>query len=292
MAYIRTVEYDEGGRIQTLIGAVHYDNGAVRNLSDAGLSAVKYDDGGRFRTLLGLGDDSVDMTDLPLDANADLIPLSEDSGSIYPYTPSPIVDTTSADITGQLFPPLSMPSPIVSSMALPPASSPPVVSTGAPSAASAAANQPISVLDSILNGVKSIFTTAKGTTAPASAGINPTIAPVAPAGAAASAWLSEYGLPIGLGLVGVLVVTAGLKASSGGGKRKRNPSRRNPAELILMGANPSYKFHVTGTKTNIVRNLRDDREAWDVRSDLERQYGKKVTYNRKSKRAASRRIYH
>lgn len=229
MAYLAAVTYDEGGRIRTL-GAVTYDEGGrTRNL----LGAVKYDDGGRFRSLVGMGQDvPVDMPPPDVGPSAavpDVFPIPYTPPSIaptlVPYIPSPVVDTTSTDVTGTIAPPPSPSTP-------PPASAGTLVSVAAPAAGA---------LTSILNSVKNIFSGTSGGTTPVVAGkVTPTGTVPAPASAS---WLTQqtmvsglpnWGLLAGVGVFGIVIL-----ASMGG--RRRNPGRRrrrNPAELILMGANP------------------------------------------------------
>jgi hypothetical protein len=226
MAYIGAVEYDAGGRIRSLDGlaAVMYDDGAKRNLLGWNLGAVKYDDGGRFRTLVGLGQDATDI--VPPDVGVDTsltsaFPISytppSPAPSFIPFVPSPTVDTQSAPITGTLLD------------TTPPAAPPPTTN----------------LLTSIFSGVQSVISAAAPLAAPATAG--KTVATAAPAAAPATAsWLTQasvpglpnWGLLAGVGVVGVLFMLA---MSGGGSRRRRNPGRRrhrNPAELILMGANP------------------------------------------------------
>jgi hypothetical protein len=236
MAYIGLVDYDEGGRIQSLdgfLGAVDYDDGTTRNMLGANLSTVKYDDGGRFRTLVGLGQDP--SFDMPPDVQIDLplTPPSTDIPLMYePPTPSPVFDTVSAPITGGLvdYTPTAAP---------PPMSAGTLVSTpAAPAAASVAP----SVLTSIFNGVRNIFSSAGSTVTPRVPG---TVLPTVPATAS---WFSQpsalgvpnWGLLAGVGVGGLLLMGAMGGGGGGGGSRRRNPRRRkNPMELILMGANPS-----------------------------------------------------
>ena len=221
MAYIGLVEYDQGGRVQSLDGlaAVSYDNGRTRNLLGANLGAVKYDDGGRFRTLVGLGQDGTDVTDmLPPDVGVDTsiptaFPISYSPPSIapsaLPYIPSPVVDTTSTPTAGTL-------------VDTTPAAVAPAVQSIVPG-----------VLTSIFSGVKSVFSSTAATVKPA----GNVAAPVA------TSWFSQgtvvSGLPNWAVLAGAGVAVVVVMASLGGGsRRRRNPSRKNPAELILMGANP------------------------------------------------------
>lgn len=236
MAYIGLVDYDEGGRIQSLDGEVMYDNGASRNLLGKVLSAVKYDDGGRFRTLVGLGQDpSLDMpVDLPLAPVASDIPLN-----FAPPTPSPTFDTVSAPITGTLVdttpPPtpfIYTPSPVVNTVSTQAPGT--LVDTTPPAAAPPTQSLVPSVLTSIFSGVKNIF----GSTSAA-------VRPAGTVAAPATSWFSQGTVVSGLPNWGFLALAAGgglllvMGLSGGGGsRRRRNPSRRNPAELILMGANP------------------------------------------------------
>jgi hypothetical protein len=241
LAYLNLVEYDEGGRIQSLDGfasltasglaAVSYDSGRTRNLLGAELGAVKYDDGGRFRTLVGfsgLGQDpSVDM--LPPDVGLDpsipaSFPISYEppspAPSMLPFIPSPVVDTTATDITANLT---------------------------APTAASSGGGTGVSALTSIFSGVKNIFSSVASTVVPKTAG---TAIPlpgqpgyVAPVGTSWFSQPSALGVPNWGLLAGAGVATIALAAAmrgGGGGSSRRNPARRrrNPAELILMGANP------------------------------------------------------
>jgi hypothetical protein len=231
MAYVGAVTYDEGGRIRTL-GAVTYDDGGrTHNL----LGAVKYDDGGRFRSLVGLGQDSLppDMPPPDVGPSAAIpasFPIEYTPPSIaptfVPFIPSPVVGVTPTDVTGTIAPPPSPAAP-------PPASAGTLVSVATPAAGA---------LTSILNSVKNIFSGTSGGTTPVVAGqLTPTGTVPTPASAS---WLTQqtmvsglpnWGLLAGVGVFGV-VLLAGL------GGRRRNPGRRrrrNPAELILMGANPS-----------------------------------------------------
>jgi len=238
------VDYDEGGRVRSLDGLaeVVYDSGATRNLLGKVLSAVKYDDGGRFRTLVGMGDFSADFTDLPLAPVSTDVPLD-----FMPPTPSPTFDTVSAPITGTLIdttPPATpfvwTPSPVVDTVSTPSAGT--LVDTTP--AAVAPPVQIASVLTSIFGGIRSIFGSTGAAVEPAGTG---TIVGTVPA----TSWFSQpsaLGLPnwgmLAIAGVGGLALTMSLGRSSGGsggGSRRRNPAgriRRNPAELILMGANP------------------------------------------------------
>jgi len=258
MAYIGTVEYDEGGRIQSLDGldAVMYDSGRTRNLLGVDLGAVKYDDGGRFRTLVGLGQDAIDIpTDLPL------TPPSSDISLMYePPTPSPIVEKVSTDITGGLVPPSAPPvrpifytplptvdtvsTPITGALTPPAAAAPPPSSAGTLVSVAAPA---ASALTSIFNSIKSVFSGTTTAAKPIVAG-TATRTGVTPTGPVGASWFSQQSIAAGLpnwGVLagaGVLGLVAISMMGSGGGRRRRNPSRwRNPAELILMGANPSRR---------------------------------------------------
>lgn len=239
MAYIGLVEYDEGGTIRSLDGLADavYDSGRTRNLIGADLSAVKYDHGGRFRTLVGLGQDpSLDFpTDLPLAPPSFDVPLSYEPPSPIAWTPSPIVDTISAPITGTL---------VDTSGPVPP-SGPAQMVNLAPGPSAAASSAP-SVLTSIFSGVRNIFSGVSSTVAPRTAGYTLPLPGqpgyVAPASAS---WFSQpsalgvpnWGLLAGVGVGGLMLMAA---MGGGSSSRKRNPARRrrNPAELILMGANP------------------------------------------------------
>lgn len=245
MAYLNLVDYDEGGRIQSLDGLaeVEYDSGATRNLMGKALSAVKYDDGGRFRSLVGLGQDpSLDIpTDLPLAPSADYMPVM-----YAPPTPSPTFDVTSAPITGTLVdttPPATpfvwTPSPTVDTVSTPAPGG--LVDTTPPPAPPAQSILP-SVLTSIFSGVKNVFGSTASTVKPAGSG---TVVATVPA----TSWFSQtsplgvpnWGMLAGVGVGGLLLMAAMRGSSGGGSSRKRNPARRfrkNPAELILMGANP------------------------------------------------------
>lgn len=260
MAYLNLVEYDEGGRIRSLEGlaAVTYDDGAKRNLLGANLGAVKYDDGGRFRTLVGLGQDTFDIpTDLPLAPPSSFVPID-----YMPPTPSPVVDTISAPINQELIPPTEPPvpptfyqplvsvdtqsAPITGNLVGPPAPAAPtsagtLVSVVAPVAGG---------LTSIFNGIKNIFSGKSAQVTPAMPGT----AVQTGAPSVGASWFSQgtmvaglpnWGVLAGVVLIGtVLVVSLKGGSGGGGGSRRRNPShrrRRNPAELLLMGANPSRR---------------------------------------------------
>jgi hypothetical protein len=247
--YIGTVEYDEGGRIQSLDGLakVIYDSGRTRNLLGAELSGLKYDDGGRFRSLVGLGQDTIDFpTDLPLTPPSTDIPLMYE-----PPTPSPIVDTTSLDVSGGLVPPTAPPARPIFYTPLPTVDTVSAPITGTlvhttPQAVPPAVQIP-SVLTSIFSGIKNVFSSAGSTVRPSTAGTMVSTVP------ATASWFSQqsiasglpnWGLLAGVGLAGVLLMIS-LKGSGGGSSRRRNPGRRrNPAELILMGANPGRRRRV------------------------------------------------
>ena len=271
MAYIGAVTYDDGGRIRSLDGlaAVTYDSGRTRNLLGAELGAVKYDDGGRFRTLVGMGQDlppDMPPPDVGIDESigAQAFPISYTPPSIapsfVPFIPSPVVDLTSAPITGTLAPPPA-----------PPASAGTLVSVLPPVA---------SALTSILNSVRNVFSGSPTAVKPVVAGT------VAPAGTVGASWFSQgtmvsglpnWGVLAGVGIAGVVLVAAMRGGGHSASPRRRNPAkqfehrraqtrkdlarfirqhpkasrreiiskfpgyRRNPAELILMGANPSRR---------------------------------------------------
>lgn len=236
MAYLNLVEYDEGGTIRSLDGlaAAEYDSGRTRNLIGADLSAVKYDHGGRFRTLVGLGQDDFSIpTDLPLAPVSSDVPLSYEPPTPIAWTPSPTVDTISAPITGTL---------VDTSGPVPPSGPAQMVNLApGPSAGGSAAP---GVLTALFSGIRNIFSSTAHTVTPVTPG---THLPTVPA---TGSWFSQqsvaglpnWGLLTGVGVVGLLL----LKATGGldSGPRRRNParrSRRNPAELILMGANPSRR---------------------------------------------------
>jgi hypothetical protein len=252
MAYLNLVEYDEGGRIQSLDGldAVTYDDGAKRNLLGANLHAVKYDDGGRFRTLVGMGQDpSLDIPiDLPLTPPGNFIPIE-----YMPPTPSPIVDTVSAPVTGTLVSPSGpqtppifyAPTPIVDTVPTPMKGT--LVDTTQVPVPPSVQSPTAGVLTSIFSGIRNIFASGGSAALPPSAG--KLVNTVGPSGLVSSSWFSQagaFGLPnwgmlVGAGVVGLVFVSS-LK---GGGGSRRNPGRRrNPAELILMGANPSRRRRV------------------------------------------------
>jgi hypothetical protein len=249
MAYIGTVEYDEGGRIQSLDGLadVVYDSGRTRNLLGAEMVALKYDDGGRFRTLVGLGQDDIPM-DLPLAPPSSDIPLMYE-----PPTPSPIIDTVSADITGGLTPPSAPPVRPIFYTPLPTVDTVSAPLTGTLVHTTQQAVPPAvqipSVLTSLFSGIKNIFGSAGSAVRPSTAGTM--VSTTAPA----SGWFSgmnvvsglpNWGLLAGVGVAGMLLL-ASLKGGGGGSSRRRNPGRRrrrNPAELLLMGANPARRRRV------------------------------------------------
>lgn len=238
MAYVGAVEYDDGGRIRSLDGlaAVMYDNGRIRNLLGAELGAVKYDDGGRFRTLVGMGQDlppDMPPPDVGIDQSIAVpaFPIDYTPPSIaptfIPYVPSPVVDLTSAPITGSLTPP---PTPT------PPASAGTLVSVVGASAGA---------LTSIFSGIKNVFSGTTTSTKPVVAGT------VAPTGVVGTSWFSQpsalgvpnWGMLAGVGIAGVLLMAA-MRSGGSASPRRRNPGRRrkNPAELILMGANPRRRW--------------------------------------------------
>jgi hypothetical protein len=255
MAYLAAVTYDDGGRVQSLDGMdAFYDNGRTRNLLGAHLAAVSYDDGGRFRSLYGLGDastDLMDVTDLPLAPPSSFMPIENLAPSIAP--PSPIVDTTPTEITGSLVAPggpSAMPifyQPLVNvdtqSAANPGALTP-------PPAAAAASAQPVQILNaassaltSIFSGIRNVFSSTGATVRPASAGT--IVGTVSPAGTVGSSWFSQpsalgvpnWGMLVGIGVGGIVLISMLGKSSSTAGAR-----RRNGMELILMGANPSRRW--------------------------------------------------
>lgn len=223
MAYIGMEAFEVGSRIVNL-GDVTYDSGSARNL----LGAVKYDDGGRLRALLG--DDYTDFpTDLPLPMPAD--PYQAMPIEYAPPTPSPIVTTQDAPITGGLIPPAPIPQTAGT-----------VIPTNSPVPAVA------SVTNAFANLIKSIFGSTSA--APATAGtsvLTPAGQTMAAQGQLTASWWNEAtilsGTPNWEVVLGGGVLGLGLMAalSGGGGRRRRNPSRRNPMELILMGANPGKK---------------------------------------------------
>ena len=245
MAYLSLVEYDQGGTIRSLDGfapltagglaAVEYDDGRSRNLLGSNLGAVKYDDGGRFRTLVGLGQDlppDMPPPDVGIDQSiAPAFPIDYTPPSIaptfIPYVPSPVVDLTSAPITGSLTPP---PTPT------PPASAGTLVSVVGASAGA---------LTSIFSGIKNVFSGTTTSTKPVVAGT------VAPTGTVGASWFSQpsalgvpnWGMLAGVGIAGVLLMAV-MRSGGSASPRRRNPGRRrkNPAELILMGANPRGRW--------------------------------------------------
>lgn len=244
MAYLAALPYDDTDNARTLdgMGAVAYDNGTRRNLSGSALAAVKYDDGGGFRRL-GLGQYSDLPFDLPLAPAANVIPLNW-----YPPTPSPIVDTTWASIPGQLVdttPPLQP--TIYTPLYNPQTQSAPITGTltppvPAPSSAGTLVSlaAPVTgVLTSIFNSIKNVVS---GTSATPSGAIT-----AQAAAAPSSSWFTEQSVIGGVPNWGIAAVGGvGLLALLGAGKsgsRRRNPvgRRRNGMELVLMGANPSYR---------------------------------------------------
>lgn len=256
MAYLADAFGPTGGGL----AAVLYDDGAVSHLA-----GVKYDDGGRLRVLLG--QDSTDM--LPPDVGVDpnltsAFPISYSGPSIaptlLPYIPSPTVDTVNTEPTGALIPPAAAPAPI----------------TG-------------SILTDILNAAKTIVPLAAGVSTGASAGV--AIPPgyvrtasgqlVPATGTVGTSWFSQAsiisGLPnwgvLAIGGVGVAVLLGVLGASSSGGSSGR---RRNPAELILMGANPSRRNSVNRYavyKDNVLHSVKASLNAADRQAEKLRHAG-------------------
>lgn len=252
MGYIHMgeVSYDQGGRVRTLEGEVFYD------------------DGGRVRTLLGgesLG--QMDVTDLPLTSSDNWAPIlampEPTPWGILPdnwYVP----DTTSAQFSGELIPPPSRtfvqlpptfhidptgaaldltPAPIVGTLHAP-------VSPVAPHPSTVTAIAPaVGVISSIGNLFKSIF---GGNVQASSEQLVPTSGTLTPTGRAmgqagllvAGSWFTDpaqevvAGVPnwglLGAGVVVSMIIFSGGRKSS----QYRFTRRKNPAELILMGANP------------------------------------------------------
>jgi hypothetical protein len=290
MAYLSLVEYDAGGTIRSLDGlaAVTYDDGAKRNLVGAHLGAVKYDDGGRFRTLIGLGQDpALDIpTDLPLTPPSSFVPIE-----YAPPTPAPFVDTISAPNNQELIPPTLTPvpptfyqplvtvdtqsTPVTGSLVGPTAPAGPTSAGTLVSVAAPAAN----ALTSIFSGIKNIFSGGSTQVKPITAGT------LAPAPVAAS-WFSQpsaivSGLPNwamlgGIAVIGTVLVISLKGSGGGGGSRRRNPGRRrrNPAELLLMGANPSWRFYQGDKRTE--KDFRTKKEAQRHGRKLQRKTGKTV----------------
>lgn len=201
------------------LAAVWYDSGADSpHLS----GAVHYDDGGRLRMLLGQDPGTATDTvppDVGIDTSAvPLTPLPIDMQPVspspmLPFIPSPVVDTVATDITGNLIPPAQQAAPISGS-----------------------------ILTDILNAAKTIVPLAAGAssgqTIPKTAGTIVTTGPGASTAGLTSSLTKELptiGIVAGVALVGLVL----LRSFSGGGGGGRS-RRRNPAELILMGANPRY----------------------------------------------------
>jgi hypothetical protein len=236
MAYLLgdDVFYDQGGTVRALEG-VTYDDGRRRNLSGPGLSAVKYDDGGRFRTLIGgdglgaLGDCNVDPDTGELTGDcgtSSVIPIDYVTQQpIAPpsfYVPSPVVDTTSAPITGNLMSPAPVP-------------------------ASSLSSDLLTIFQGVTNTVKTAIGASTGQITPG------TVVSTTPT-TAASAWFGQSSMVSGLPNWGVLagggvllLLLARMSTGGGGGGSRR---RRNPAELILMGANPRQE------RTELARSLK------------------------------------
>lgn len=197
------------------LAAVWYASG-----EDARLSGVAYDDGGRLRTLMGLGQDPTDSLppDVGLDPTLtnplpiDLQPVSPTP--MLPFIPSPVVDTTSISVpSGGLIPPSQQAAPI----------------TG-------------SILTDLLNAAKTIVPLATGASTgqatPQSAGTIVTTGPGASTAGLTSTLMQDaptIGMYAAIALAGLLFIRS-FTSGGGGGSRKR----KNPAELILMGANPRY----------------------------------------------------
>ena len=138
--------------------------------------------------------------------------------SFLPYIPSPVVDTQSAPITGTLVD--TTPAATV------PASS---------------------VLTSIFSGIQNVLSSTSALVKPKTAGTAVALPgqPGYVAPAATASWFSQpsvlgvpnWGMLAGLGVLGIGLFAA---MRSGSGSSYSEPRRRrNPAELILMGANPS-----------------------------------------------------
>lgn len=244
MAYIGTVDYDDSGTIRTLdgMGAVTYDNGARRNLSGQPLGAVKYDDGGRFRSLVGMGQADVPTMDLPLAPPQDVIPLSWNPPD--PAGIGPVVDTTSISVPGTLVDT----SPPFITTGLAPAYNPDTTSIPVPgdltppaAVAPSSAGTLVSAVAPTAGVLTSILNAFKGVTGPTT---TTAIKPTTPT--AGTSWFTQSSVMAGLPNWGLLagVSVAGIVAmklmggSSSGSPRRKNPIRRNPMELVLMGANP------------------------------------------------------
>jgi hypothetical protein len=158
------------------------------------------------------------------------------------------VETVSAPITGTLVPPSGPPAPPIFYAPTPTVDTVPTPIKGTlvdttqvpvpPSVQSPTAG----VLTSIFSGIKNIFSSTASTVRPPTAGL------VVPTGPVASSWFSQqgvisgvpnWGVLVGLGVVGFVLI--GALRASGGGYEPYHHRRRNPAELILMGANPSRR---------------------------------------------------
>lgn len=264
MAYVNMsgVEYDRGGRVRTLLGE------------------VRYDDGGRVRTLLGheqLGQD--DLSDLPLTSADTWTPITSvepSPGPVLPdnwynpggpistdqfgnlNAPAPVIQTPSgfqvpanSPLLNSAFTPSgtllqTTSAPITGTLA-PPAPAGPVTVTASTSLPAATG-----IIASAENLLKSIF----GGSMVQAAGVPGTqTGVVTPAGQAMAAagqlvspsWFTDpaqevvagvpnWGIAAGIGLLGVMLFAGGRESSRYSVRR-----RKNPAELILMGANPSYR---------------------------------------------------
>lgn len=191
------------------LAAVWYDSGA-----ESHLTGVAYDDGGRVRVLLGQDDGSDLPPDVGLDPNVPLGPMPIDLSPVsptpmLPFIPSPVVDTVATSVTGDLTPPAQQAAPISGN-----------------------------ILTDILNAAKTIVPLAAGASSgqlvPKTAGTVVTTGPGASTANLTSSLTSALptiAIVAGVGLVALLFL--------GGGSGSRR--RRNPAELILMGANPSRR---------------------------------------------------
>ncbi len=248
MAYIGTVEYDDSGTIRTLegMGVVTYDDGRLRNLSGQPLGAVKYDDGGRFRTLVGLGQDDIPI-DLPLAPPQDVIPI--DWQAPNPSGLNPVVDTTSITVPGTLVdttPSVNIPAFGIAPTYNPDTTSIPVPGQLTPPAAlPSSAGTLVSAVAPVTGLLTSILNAFKGNSANPATTVPGAVHPGMPT--TGSSWFTQsssmvpgianWELIAGVGVLGLVIVSY---ASGGGGgsSRKRNPHRRNPMELVLMGANP------------------------------------------------------
>jgi hypothetical protein len=264
MAYLSTVEYDTGGRIRTLEGEVRFDDGGrVRTLLGHG------DDGpphlGQDEVLpLTSSDTWTPLVTLPAPASTLPSPNFPDNW----YQPTGPV---SLDTFGSLTPPPPLPpGTVVDLPATPPApfhpdlpfgtASAPITGTLTPPVRPAPAapstvnvSEASGVIASVGNLFKSIF---GGSTAQASSQhLVPTSGTVTPAGQVlaatgqlrAGSWFTDPaqemigGVPNWVSAGGAVLIAAALFSGGRESTRYSVRRRRNPAELILMGANPSRR---------------------------------------------------